>query len=786
MSSPPPRGPPPRGPPPRPGPPNGTAARLPPGMPSGGPPPRMTGVVDAAGSARGPPPRGPSGPPVMVGVVDAAASGRGPPPRGPPIMAGVVDAAASARGPPPRGPPVMTGVVDAASAARGPPPRGPPALTGVVDAAASARGPPPRGPPPRGPPSAAPGAARMTGVVDIMASARGPPPRGPPPRGAPPGAPGAGGPRGPPPGGLGGAAGGPGDANGNAPRGPPPRGPPPRGPPPGAPGAPGAGALVPSDGSGAPRGPPPRGPPPGPPRGGPPTGAPPRGMPRGPPVGPPGQGPPGTLPPRGPPPGAPRGPPPSTLPPRGPMPSAGPPARAPPPISGAPRQAIAPPSAPPPPKFGRLVVKCLRGIELKAGEGMFGKADPYCRLRIGTQEYTTKHNPGGGKNPIWNEEFAFDISNEREMELEVMDKETVGNDKFMGTCRVSIMEWIANGMFEGELDLVDKSGKPVGRTAIASKFERPNAQANDDANMKQELMRIGGGGGGMDGMGGGGPGGMQVVRDPAGKFTDDEILEAFRAFDLDKNNFIGAAEIRHVLINIGEQVTDEEVDEMIRMVDRDGDGQVSWEEFYSMVTGGKKPPPELMGGGSKGGVGGGGGGGGGMTGIVQNVVQARNAKKAALEEFSKDNNLKPESIKKAYKRFQAADKDKSGLVDYTEFCEMLQVDPSPQCEALFQLYDYDKTGQIDAREFLIAVSNYTGAGKEDKLKFAFQVFDQEGNGVITKAELLSILKANHMASSDTEVVRKADTILAQADKDGDGVITFDEFVIVSKKFPNIL
>jgi hypothetical protein len=28
--------------------------------------------------------------------------------------------------------------------------------------------------------------------------------------------------------------------------------------------------------------------------------------------------------------------------------------------------------------------------------------------------------------------------------------------------------------------------------------------------------------------------------------------------------------------------------------------------------------------------------------------------------------------------------------------------------------------------------------------------------------------------------------MAQADKDGDGVLTFDEFVIVSKKFPNIL
>jgi serine/threonine-protein phosphatase 2B regulatory subunit len=93
---------------------------------------------------------------------------------------------------------------------------------------------------------------------------------------------------------------------------------------------------------------------------------------------------------------------------------------------------------------------------------------------------------------------------------------------------------------------------------------------------------------------------------------------------------------------------------------------------------------------------------------------------------------------------------------------------------------------VDAREFLISVSNYTGAGKEDKLKFAFMCFDEDGNGVITKAELLKILKANHMASHDAEVARKADTIMAQADKDGDGVITFDEFVIVSKKFPNIL
>merc|ERR1712146_760723 len=98
----------------------------------------------------------------------------------------------------------------------------------------------------------------------------------------------------------------------------------------------------------------------------------------------------------------------------------------------------------------------------------------------------------------------------------------------------------------------------------------------------------------------------------------------------------------------------------------------------------------------------------------------------------------------------------------------------------------DKAGQIDVREFMIGLSNFTGAGKEEKLKFAFMVFDEDGNGVITKQELIKILKANHMATSDKEVMRKAETIMAQADRDGDGVVSFDEFVIVSKKFPNIL
>jgi hypothetical protein len=57
------------------------------------------------------------------------------------------------------------------------------------------------------------------------------------------------------------------------------------------------------------------------------------------------------------------------------------------------------------------------------------------------------------------------------------------------------------------------------------------------------------------------------------KDTDsaEEIKEAFKVFDKDGNGFISAAELRHIMTNLGEKLTDEEVDEMIREADVDGE-----------------------------------------------------------------------------------------------------------------------------------------------------------------------------------------------------------------------
>ena len=65
--------------------------------------------------------------------------------------------------------------------------------------------------------------------------------------------------------------------------------------------------------------------------------------------------------------------------------------------------------------------------------------------------------------------------------------------------------------------------------------------------------------------------------------SEEELKEAFKVFDKDGNGFISASELRHVMTNLGEKLTDEEVDEMIREADVDGDGQINYEEFVKMM-----------------------------------------------------------------------------------------------------------------------------------------------------------------------------------------------------------
>ena len=69
------------------------------------------------------------------------------------------------------------------------------------------------------------------------------------------------------------------------------------------------------------------------------------------------------------------------------------------------------------------------------------------------------------------------------------------------------------------------------------------------------------------------------------------LQEAFKVFDRDNNGFISAAELRHVMTSIGEKLTDDEVDEMIREADQDGDGRIDCLSLHAHRIADTRLPP---------------------------------------------------------------------------------------------------------------------------------------------------------------------------------------------------
>lgn len=60
-------------------------------------------------------------------------------------------------------------------------------------------------------------------------------------------------------------------------------------------------------------------------------------------------------------------------------------------------------------------------------------------------------------------------------------------------------------------------------------------------------------------------------------FYGDIIGDFFRVFDKNNDGLISSTELRHVMTNLGERLSDAEVDDMIKEADSDGDGMVNYE-----------------------------------------------------------------------------------------------------------------------------------------------------------------------------------------------------------------
>ncbi|TSN57757.1 Guanylyl cyclase-activating protein 1 [Bagarius yarrelli] len=135
----------------------------------------------------------------------------------------------------------------------------------------------------------------------------------------------------------------------------------------------------------------------------------------------------------------------------------------------------------------------------------------------------------------------------------------------------------------------------------------------------------------------------------------------------------------------------------------------------------------------------------------------------------------------------------SGLITLFELKNMLQMqgmteEASSYVDQVFYTFDMDGDGYIDFVEYIAAVSLLLKGEINQKLKWYFKLFDQDGNGKIDKDEMETIFKAIQDITRiyDDPPEQIVALIYERIDVNNEGELTLEEFITGVKEQPDIM
>ncbi|XP_029027320.1 guanylyl cyclase-activating protein 3 [Betta splendens] len=135
----------------------------------------------------------------------------------------------------------------------------------------------------------------------------------------------------------------------------------------------------------------------------------------------------------------------------------------------------------------------------------------------------------------------------------------------------------------------------------------------------------------------------------------------------------------------------------------------------------------------------------------------------------------------------------SGLMTLFELKTTLEMngmteEASSYVDQVFFTFDMDGDGYLDFVEYIAAISLLLKGEVNQKLKWYFKLFDQDGNGKIDKEELETIFKAIQDITRSYDFCPEEIVILIfeRIDINKEGELTLEEFISGAKEHPDIM
>jgi len=209
--------------------------------------------------------------------------------------------------------------------------------------------------------------------------------------------------------------------------------------------------------------------------------------------------------------------------------------------------------------------------------------------------------------------------------------------------------------------------------------------------------------------------------------TETEVKDykaAFDHFDQDKNGTISRDELKIVIKTFGYNPTKAELEQIFEEVDGDGNGVVDYDEFIIMLS--KKKQEEII-------------------------------------------------LKETFASF---DIDGDGFITRSELVSFLEKAGNSlseeQVQEMMEKQDENDDGQISYQEFMKMMQPiiFHKTKDDDLMRETFSSFDLDGDGFITKAEIVTFMARMGETLSDEQLKE----MIGETDEDGDGRLSYEEFV----------